>query len=134
MSKLLLVCTVLSLLLYTIIGLVPLKHLPHEHILLGPVTPEQFRAHLAQEEGALQSASRPDAMNVSATPTGGRIISIGSAFNILIASGHLEFALQFLLLPVFLLIFHTIFPSRFRRQTNALPSSDPPPRLGLVSF
>jgi hypothetical protein len=132
-----LVSVILGLLLYSVSGLLHLKFLPHDHLLLGFVTPEQLRAHEAAEAQDMQgmrvaSASPTPSSDVTITPTGGLILSLAPGLSGLILVSYLEIALQLALLLFAPLVYHAISISRLLLQTITLASPDPPPRALLA--
>ena len=133
MLKLVLITAILALLLQSIAGFLPLAHVPHEHILIGNVTPEQLRAHEeaeAQEDTGFVNPPMPTAplSDVARTATGGLIISFLPFNSGLLSVLHFEMALHAVL--VFLIPFFcfTLPVYRVAWQTPALAAPDPPPR------
>ena len=133
MSKLILVITILALILQSIIELVPLSHVPHTHILIGNVTPEQLRAHEEAEAQEVAELANPPAPALPPSPltrtaTGGLIISVVPIHSGIVSVLHLDIALQLMFLFVVPLI--TCLLSRYRvaLQTRVLAVLDPPPR------
>ncbi len=132
-----LVSVILGLLLYSVIGLLHLKFLPHDHLLLGFVTPEQLRAHEAAEAQELLdlgvASAAPSSGSVAVTPTGGLILSVAPGLNGLILAVHLEIALPLVLLVFTSLVYYGISISQVLPRTITLASPDPPPRALLAS-
>ncbi len=115
-----LVSVILGLLLYSVSGLLHLKFLPHDHLLLGFVSPEQLRAHETAEAQELLdigvASATPSSGSVAVTPTGGLILSVAPGLNGLILAVHLEISI-----------------SQVLPRTITLASPDPPPRALLAS-
>jgi hypothetical protein len=131
MRNLVLISTVLALLVYSIGGLVPLKNAPHDHLLLGLVTPEQLRAHEAAESLDMQDSTQ-GSVNASLPPavtvTGGVIISVAPGLVELVSVLHFEILLQLAFLLFVPLVFCSISTLRVFPEAIAIASPDPPPR------
>lgn len=131
MGKLFLVSTIVGLLVYSISGLLPLKYAPHDHLLIGPVTAEQLRAHQLSESFEAEQAAQvstsfatPNIVNGSR----GIIISTASPLAGLLAMLHVEIDLQFAILLFIPFLYYSISIFRLVPHIVTLPSPDPPPR------
>jgi hypothetical protein len=138
MWKLFSVSTVVALLVYLISGLVPLKYVPHDHLLIGFVTVAQLREHENEEALAMQApvetdVSTPGLPSVSVTSTGGLIISVAPALAGSISALHVEVALEFAILLFVPLVYRSIAILRVFPHAITLPSPDPPPRRMTAS-
>lgn len=128
-AKLLLVTTVVALLVYTVSGLVPLRYLPHDHLLIGLVTPEQLRAHEAAE--SLEESGSPSSAPTTAsawTATGGLVIAVAPGFAGLISALHLGIAIQLALTLIIVLTCQSLSDLTESPRSVFLASPDPPPR------
>ena len=137
MLKLVLISAILALVFQSIAGLLPLAHIPHEHILIGNVTPEQLRAHEeaeAQEDAGVVNPPVPIAplSNVARTATGGIIVSVAASNPAVLSVLHFEIALHPVLLFLIPFVQLALLVYRVAWQTPALAAPDPPPRSFLV--
>jgi hypothetical protein len=133
MWKLLSVSTIAALLVSTISGLVPLKYVPHDHLLIGFVTAEQLIEHEKEESLAMQNPAEAQTYpsgptRATITSTGGHIISVAPVPGGLLSALHVEIAPQFVLRLFVPLIYGSMSILGVLPQTIALPSPDPPPR------
>lgn len=132
-----LVSGIFGLLLYSIGGLLHLNSYPHDHLLLGFVTPEQLRGHEATETQEIQDIAvappAPRSGSVAVTSTGGLILSVAPGLSGLILTLHLEIALQFAFLLFIPLIHYGVSIFHVLLRTVTLASPDPPPRALLAS-
>ena len=135
MSKLVCISAILALFVQSFAGLLPLRSVPHTHILIGNVTPAQLRAHEeaeAQAAAVLSNSPAPAAAATAraVTPTGGLIISVAPVSPALASVLHFDSALQ----PAFWfrspLSRSACLIPRVAWQTRVLASFDPPPRAG----
>jgi hypothetical protein len=132
-----LVITILALLVYSIGGLVPLSHAPHDHLLIGFVTAEQLRAHEAAESLGMQdlaeaSVSASRSLDLAVTGTGGLIISVTPGLAGIVSVAHFEIVLLLAFLLFVSLVSCSVSTLRVLPQATTLPSPDPPPRRILV--
>ncbi len=136
--KLLALVLVLALLLDSLSALLPSRLVLHDHLLIGNVTAEQLRAHLAQEAQELPTPVQPVQAEDSFPPatgvaaTGGRIISLLPGL-VFILSLHSELALQIAFVLFVPVLCFLICLSPMRMQARLLPSPDPPPRRAAES-
>jgi hypothetical protein len=133
MLKLASTSAILALLLQSVLGMLPLSHVPHEHILIGNVTPEELRAHEAAEAREAGGNSNPAPLfpssNIVVTPHGGLIVSLAPAELGLVSVLHFELAVQLATLYFFLVFCQSLANRHLHWQTLFLISPDPPPRL-----
>jgi hypothetical protein len=133
MFKFFSVSAAVALLVYTISGLVPLKYVPHDHILLGFVTPEQLAQHEKEESLGVQNQDEAQvppwgSSRLALAGTRGLIISVAPVLAGLVSALHVELALQFGLVLLVPLSYGSIAIPRVITQIVILPSPDPPPR------
>jgi hypothetical protein len=133
MWKLLSFSTAVALIVYLVSGLVPLKYVPHDHLLIGFVTAAQLREHEQEEALAMQAPVETDVSTqglpgVAVTGTGGLIISVAPPLAASISALHVEIAIQFAILLFLPLVFRSIALLRVFPQAITLPLPDPPPR------
>ncbi len=129
---------VLAMLVVSASALLPSRLIPHDHLLVGNVTAEQLRAHLAAEAQQLQNPSAvtgpadPSGSPAAISPAGGRIISVPPGLG-LVLNLHFDLALEaaFLLLIPFLVYFLSELGVSVR--AIALGSPDPPPRPARIA-
>ncbi len=128
----------LALLLESIFALLPSGLVAHDHLLVGNVTAEQLRAHLAAEAQEVQDLGRSVTVpgsppnQVSMTSTGGRIISEFPGFGFILTL-QFEMALQvvsLLLIPIFCF---SIRSMHLYMQALLLSPPNPPPRSARIS-
>ncbi len=129
---------VVAFLLSSINGLLPLGHVLHDHLLLGPVTAEQLRAHEAAEAAETQplpvSPDSASESNITITLTGGLIVSLASHTENLVSAPQFDGAVWFYVALVAPLAFYLIPTLPVLTQFRILPALDPPPRFSLASF
>jgi hypothetical protein len=137
MLKLASLAAVLALLLQSMLGMLPLSHIPHEHILIGNVTAEELRAHEAAEateaEGLSNPSTLPSSSNVVSTPHGGLIVSLAPPSLGVLSVLHFELALLAALIVLVPLFCFALPNHRFPWQALLLSTPDPPPRSFLAS-
>lgn len=136
MYKLLVFAVLVAFLLHKFAGLVPLNMEPHDHILIGSVSPDQLNAHLAAEARELQnSSSTPESTaetpGSAITGTGGMIISISPGLAALISALHGEILLEMGFLLFVSQTCQSLFLIRDLPPAITLASLDPPPRRNL---
>ncbi len=130
---------VLAIFVQSISTLLPSKLMPHDHLLVGNVTAEQLRAHLAAEAQEMQNLDQTapvpssSSNQVSVTTTGGRIISEFAGFGLILIL-QLEMALQVVSLLSKPVHVYPIRSVRLRLQAPVLSPPNPPPRPVRISF
>ncbi len=118
-------------LLYSIPGLLPIRLVPHDHVLFGQVTPEQLRAHEEQEaaaDGSALVAPVPLLSKLVVTPTGGLIISVTPPGDIIGIPLQPEIALVLTTVLLVLEFCAAVVLPQLHGRSLMLPASDPPPR------
>ncbi len=121
------------LLLQSVVGRQPSSHVSHEHLLLGHVTLEQLRAHIAQEESAGQP--QPTSLIPSSGPAlqGGIIISVLHGADETRIPVVLEGLLSIVPALVSVIWQSVLFPCSSMCSTVSLVT-EPPPRTLRTSF
>ncbi len=130
-------CLAIIFLLHSVFGLLPIRFIPHDHWLLGQVTPEQLRAH--EEPAAAEATDITPVKTVSpgphlaVTPTSGLIISVMPPGDIVGIPSQLPIALICVTVLLVLEICGAVTGTLPRGWKLVLPLPDPPPRLAPES-
>ncbi len=120
-------------LLQSVVGRQPPRHVSHEHLLLGRVTLQELRAHIAQEESAGQP--QPTSLIPSSGPAlqGGIIISVLHGADETRIPVVLDGLLPIMPTLVSLIWQSVLYPYSLMYSTVPL-ATEPPPRPLRTSF
>ncbi len=132
MSRYFSVVVVVAYLLSSINGLLPLRHVPHDHLLLGVVTAAQLRAHEAAEAQETDSVAAPQPSGMAITTTGGIILSLPQNANAIASVHPFEATLSLVLILIAPLTIYRVLLPAVLTQLRFLPVFDPPPRFHTV--
>ena len=136
MSRYFAYCLPILFLLHSVPGLLPIRFVPHDHLLLGQVTPAQLRAHEEQEAaeaaGLTAENTVPPGPNLVVTPTGGLIISVMPPGDIVGIPTQLPIACISAIVLLVLEICGDVILASPHGWSLVLPSPNPPPRLATA--
>lgn len=135
MHSRLIIFVILMLVLQSLSGLLLGRHLPHEHILVGGVTPEQLRAHLAEEALAQQQtfAAYQKLLHSPVIQSGGMILSVPLRGDVLSITLQVELALFVLFLGTIPMFAGVVAFARPSIRSGAFALFDPPPRFSFAA-
>ena len=117
----------LTLVLYSILGQQTAEHASHPHLLIGPVTPEQLRAHQASEEREGRPLAASYSSDHGVALDGGLIVSLLFGPD----ATHIPVVLDGACLVIVLVstISYAVSSPRLTRPSSVRSPLDPPPRF-----